>query len=129
MDAEIICLDTSILIDYFRKSKKEQTLFFDLSKSFCFAVSVITKLEIYSGATDEQKEFWNKLFAKMLILPINEQEINVAIDIIKTLRKENQIIDLADILIAATAITNHLKLSTLNIKHFNRIANLKLINC
>ena len=44
MDKKLICLDTSILIDYYRKKNKEKTKFVELSKSYKFAISVITKL-------------------------------------------------------------------------------------
>lgn len=37
------------------------------------------------------------------------------------------LIDLADLLIAATAVTHGMSLATLNKKHFERIANIVLI--
>jgi tRNA(fMet)-specific endonuclease VapC len=46
MDKEIICLDTSIFIDYFRKQRKETTQLLKLAEKYDFAISVITKLEI-----------------------------------------------------------------------------------
>ena len=78
MDQKLICLDTSILIDYFRKQKKGRTFFFELAKDYAFALSVITKLEIFSGVTDEQQTFWQAVFRKCQILPLGEQEIDEA---------------------------------------------------
>jgi predicted nucleic acid-binding protein len=49
MVKEIICLDTSIFIDYFRKKNKGGTFFVKLSEKYDFAISVITKLEIGVG--------------------------------------------------------------------------------
>ena len=126
MDRTCICLDSSILIDYFRKTQKEKTLFFQLTQRYDFAISVITKLEILNGANIEQQEFWNQVFRKCRMLPLGEPEIDEAILIIKALRLQNQMIELADILIAATAKVHQLKLATLNKKHFARIENLEI---
>lgn len=46
--------------------------------------------------------------------------------VIDRFRKKNKIIEFRDIFIAATAITNDMPLSTLNIKHFERIDGLEL---
>ncbi|MBW2740875.1 MAG: type II toxin-antitoxin system VapC family toxin [Deltaproteobacteria bacterium] len=46
--------------------------------------------------------------------------------VIDHFRKKNKIIEFRDIFIAATAITNDMPLSTLNIKHFERIDDLEL---
>lgn len=127
MDKDLICLDTSILIDYYRKKNKSKTKFVQLSKDYNFSISVITKLEILTGVRDEQKDFWNKIFNKIKILPLFEKDIEIASEIIQTLTKKNKIIGLKDILIASTAISNDLQLSTLNLKDFERIASLKLL--
>jgi predicted nucleic acid-binding protein len=42
MARRLICLDTSVLIDYFRKEKKERSFLFKLAKNYIFAISVIT---------------------------------------------------------------------------------------
>jgi tRNA(fMet)-specific endonuclease VapC len=43
------------------------------------------------------------------------------------LLKANKMIDLADILIEATALTHNISIATLNDKHFNRIQGLEII--
>ena len=127
MDREIICLDTSVLIDYFRKAKKKKTFLFKLAKDYDFAISVITKFEILNGSNDEQKEFWDQLFGRIQIIPLGEEEIEVSSDILKKLKSQNKIISLPDIFIGATALTHELKLATLNKIHFERIETLDLI--
>ena len=69
-------------------------------------------MEIFVGVTIEQKEFWEIIFSKMLVIPLTESEIDNTIKIIKNLKKTNKIIELPDILIAATAISNNLELAT-----------------
>lgn len=127
MDKEIICLDTSLFIDYFRKQRKDRTLLAKLSEDYDFSISVITKLEIGVGIGKGQKDFWEDVFEKLTILPLTEIEIDKACEIIQILRKSNKIIGLQDILIASTAIVNDLNLATLNLKDFERIQELKIL--
>jgi predicted nucleic acid-binding protein len=128
MDKEIICVDTSVFIDYFRKQRKDRTLLIKISEEFDFAISVITKLEIGVGIGKGQKDYWDDVFDKLTILPLTETEIDKATEIIQILRKSNKMIGLQDILIASTAIVNDLKLATLNLKDFERIKDLKILD-
>jgi len=46
----LVLLDTSILIDYFRKKDKAKTRLYELSDLYDgFVISAITEFEIYSG--------------------------------------------------------------------------------
>ena len=127
MDKELICLDTSILIDYYRKQHKSKTKFLQLSTQYNFSISVIAKLEILAGINPEQKDFWKEVFQKIEVFPLMEKDVEIAAEIIQTLTRKNKIIGLKDILIASTAIANNLRLATLNIKDFKRIEHLKLL--
>lgn len=62
------------------------------------------------------------------ILPVDDLCIDAAVAIYKSLKPQNALIELADLLIGATAISNSLSLATLNRKHFERISDLTLIN-
>jgi len=128
MAKEIIVADTSLFIDYFRKQKKEKTVLFLLSEKYEIIISVITKLEVMIGVNNEQKVFWSNVFETATIVGLQEFEIDIATDLLKQLKKENKLIGLSDVLIAATALSRSLKLSTLNTKLFERIEKLKLIN-
>ncbi|MCG8696655.1 MAG: type II toxin-antitoxin system VapC family toxin [Bacteroidales bacterium] len=48
--------------------------------------------------------------------------------IIELFRKKDKIIDIADLFIAATTISHEIPLATLNLKHFERIDMLQIIN-
>jgi tRNA(fMet)-specific endonuclease VapC len=91
-----ILIETSVIIDHFRKKNKQRSLLYELSKE-------------------------NKLF-----LSFNSNVADVASDIAKKLKAKNKIIEFRDIFIAATAIANDIPLSTLNVKHFERIDDLEL---
>lgn len=128
MEKEIICLDTSILIDFFRKTKRENSAFYKLNQKYSlFAVSVITEYEILAGSNELQREFWNTFFDKVVVLPFDSSVNKVAVDIHNELKRKSKLIEIPDIFIAATAISNSMKLATLNTKHFDRIDNLELV--
>jgi predicted nucleic acid-binding protein len=128
MEKQIICLDTSILIDFFRKSKKENSTFYQLTNKYqVFATSVITEYEIFTRSNKEQEIFWEELFMKIIILPLDTKASRIAIQIFKELKTNRKLIEIPDILIAATAISNDMPLTTLNKKHFERIKNLQII--
>ena len=51
MEGKIILLDTGILIDYFRKTNKQNSIFHKLvAQYFVFGISVITHFEILRGS-------------------------------------------------------------------------------
>lgn len=129
MADQLILLDTSILIDYYRKSDKSNSVWVALiGKEYDFSVSAITKFEIYSGATSSQLEFWENIFQTIIVIPLDEGCVDAAVRINKALKIKRKQIDLADLLIASTAIAYDLPFSTLNRKHFDRIEELMIIN-
>jgi len=129
MENTIICLDTSILIDYYRKKDKSQSLFFKLTEQYTiFAVSAITEYELYLGNSPEQNIFWDDFFSRVIVLPFDSKAVKQSVSIYKQLKRENKLIHLPDIMIAGTALKNNMPLATLNRKHFERINNLKIIS-
>jgi predicted nucleic acid-binding protein len=128
MENEIICLDTSILIDFYRKRLKEKSTFYKLTKVYnLFAVSIITEYEIMIGAKNEEIEFWKDFFGRVTILPFDKQANDIAIEITKQLKKKSSLIEIPDIFIGATALSRKIKIATLNKKHFERITDLELV--
>ncbi|MEX0982948.1 MAG: type II toxin-antitoxin system VapC family toxin [Bacteroidales bacterium] len=124
----MILLDSSVLIDLFRKKNKDKTLFYKLSKSYKdFAISSITYYEIGIGNRDSHFDYWNNLADQLTVIPFDKLCSISAIEIYLDLLKNNKIIDIADILIGATALTHNIPIATLNNKHFERIKNLELI--
>ena len=129
MVKETILIDTSLFIDYYRKQKKESTVLVKLSEKYNFAISVMTKFELLVGVfTKEQYSFWNNIFNDLTIFPIVDKEVERSAEIVKYLKKNNKIIGIQDVLIAATAIENNLGMASLNYKDFVRIPDLKLLS-
>lgn len=127
--AELIMIDTSILIDFYRKSDKTNSVWYKLVKqNYVFAVSTVTKYEIYAGATESQLEFWDSVFKNITILSFDEKTTNEAVNINAILKKKNKQIAIADLFIAATAVVWRFPFVTLNKKHFERIDGLEMID-
>jgi tRNA(fMet)-specific endonuclease VapC len=128
MADKIILADTSLLIDFFRKSDKSKSQLVSLLKrGYKFCICVITEYEIYSGATNAQLDYWQRFLEKIDVIPLDQAAIKIAVDINKALKVKRNQIDLADLFIAAIAVSNNLPLATLNVKHFDRLNNLQLV--
>jgi predicted nucleic acid-binding protein len=129
MANKLILVDTSILIDYYRKTDKENSIWINLLRQGCdFAISAVTKYEIYSGATASQLLFWDSILPAMVILPLDEESVDMAVTINRDLKRKRKQIDLADLFIASTAVANKLPVATLNRKHFERIDQVELLS-
>ena len=128
MADKIILVDTSILIDYYRKTNKANSAWVALiDKGYEFAISAITKYELYSGATQSQITFWNSILASISVISLDESCVDTAVQINAVLKQKRKQIDLADLFIAATAMTSNLPIATLNKKHFDRIDGLNVV--
>jgi len=128
MEKQIICLDTSVLIEYFRKVNKSKSFFYQLTDEYdLFAVSAITEYEIYYGSNADQDIFWDDFFRKIVSLPFNSEANRATIRIERELKRKNKTIDKPDLFIAGTVLANNMKLATLNVKHFELIDGLELI--
>ena len=127
MADKVILVDTSILIDFYRKTDKNKTVWISLVRQgFQFAISSITKYEIFSGATENQLQFWNGILQAITVLPFDELTVDSAVELNAKLKRKRKQIDLADLFIAATAIAYNLPFATLNRKHFDRIDELTI---
>lgn len=122
MADNLILVDTSILIDYYRKTDKTKSVWINLiDKGYEFAISVVTKYELYSGATQSQISFWDTIISSLSVIPFDETCVDTAVQLNSTLKKKRKQIDIADLFIAATAVSFNLPIATLNKKHFDRI--------
>ena len=128
MADNVILVDSSILIDYYRKINKANAVWVSLiDKGYEFAISAITKYELYSGATQSQITFWDSILTAISVIPFDEGCVDTAMQINAVLKQKRKQIDLADLFIAATAMTNNLPITTLNKKHFERIDGLSVV--
>jgi len=128
MADKIVLVDTSSLIDLFRKTDKANSALISLVRQgYIYCISAITEYEIYTGTTSEQVDFWDNFLEKTNVLSFDQTVAKVAVDLNKDLKRKRKLIDIADLFIAATAIANNLPFATLNRKHFDRINGLTVI--
>ncbi len=64
----------------------------------------------------------------MEIIDFDMNTAKIASEIYRNLRRKNNVIEFRDILIGSTAIQYNLPIATLNLKHFERIDNLKIFS-
>jgi predicted nucleic acid-binding protein len=120
-------VDTSVFIAYFRAKDKATSLLTALAGQYDLTISVITQYEILNGSNEHQEIFWEGIFQTVKKLPFTEAEAKEASNIYRELKSKGNLIAVPDILIAATAKANALKLATLNQKDFIRILGLVLV--
>ena len=122
-----ILMDTSVVIDHLRKTNKITTFFRQISEQHTLYISTVSKFELDIGVTAQSRVFFDNIYEDLILLPFTDSCVNCAVEIYHKLKKQNQLIGMADLLIASTAIARDLSLATLNIKHFSRIDGLKLL--
>jgi tRNA(fMet)-specific endonuclease VapC len=123
-----LMIDTTILIDYFRKTDKSNSRLVSHFRNFNqLFISSITEFEILNGATEIHKQFWDRLLSRLTVLDFDSKAAREAANIVAQLKPKRKTIDKPDLFIAATAIVNDLSFDTLNTKHFIDIDNLNLL--
>lgn len=121
-------IDTTILIEYFRKSDKDNSALLRHFKQYDqLYISCITEFEVINGAKQEHLLFWHQLLSRLIILNFDSVAARQAAQIVKDLKFKRKSIDKPDLFIAATAMTNNLTLDTSNRKHFIHIDGLSLL--
>ena len=121
-------IDSTILIDYFRKTDKSNSILVKHSINYDkLYISTITEFEIINGATPAQLDFWNQMLKGMIILDFDSKAARQAALIVQQLKRNRRSIDKPDLFIAATAISHGITLDTANKKHFKVIPGLALL--
>lgn len=128
MENSRILVDTNILIDHFRKKRKNSTLLYRLNEQYRLAISAITEFEFLSGFSKAQDAMGREIVREMDVLSFNTECVRQAVTIYRALKTRNALVPPMDIFIAATAIVHQLPLATLNAKHFERIKELALLS-
>lgn len=124
-----VMVDSSILIDYFRKTNKLNSKLVSHFKNYDqLYISSVTEFEIINGATQSHLKFWNGMLTRFAVLDFDSKAARQAADIVAQLKAKRKTIDKPDLFIATTAVINDLALNTLNIKHFVHIDSLHLLS-
>jgi predicted nucleic acid-binding protein len=128
MADNIILLDTSVLIDFYRKTNKANSFFYRLSAEYqYFGISIVTKYEILVGSKPMNRTFWEQFLQNFQTFDFDNNCCLEAVRIRADLKQKNKMIEIPDLFIGATAKFHNLTLATLNKKHFDRISELDLV--
>lgn len=128
----IFCLDTDILIEYFRGNEKIRDRIDALSDNDSIGLTWLSFYEFFKGifvsGKLEEENFLLKLFDSSVILEASYQSAKIGGEIYASLKKRGQLINDADILIASIVKNREAILVTNNLSHFSRIEGLKIEN-
>jgi tRNA(fMet)-specific endonuclease VapC len=123
-----LMVDSTILIDYFRKTDKANSKLVSNFRNYDqLYISSVTEFEVINGASQAHLQFWDGMLTRFAILDFDSKAARQAADIVAQLKIKRKTIDKPDLFIAATAVVNGLTLDTLNIKHFIHIDSLNLL--
>ncbi len=124
-------LDTNICI-YYMKGLYDLDRKIDLIGNENCYISEITLAELKYGVANSKTKDKNKIVLNNFIEGVKIIPIYNSLDLYaeeKTrLRKDGKIVDDFDLLIGVTSVSNKMILVTNNIKHFERINNIKIEN-
>ena len=114
-----VILDTTILIDHLRGTP-EATATIGRAPDLGLrpTASVVTKTEILRGVRSGERRAVRALFELITWVPVDEAIAELAGEYARIYRASHRGIDVADYLIAATAMRTDAELWTRNVKHF-----------
>lgn len=110
-------LDSNILIDILKGKQESIALLKTLNEKGEIFCSAITKFEIYSGMSEEDKDKTLLLLDKIKHIDVNDDIAKKAGEYFKKYHRSYGI-DVADSIISATANLHAFLLVTNNIRHF-----------
>lgn len=128
----IYCLDTDILIEYFRGNKKVKRQIEILSDDDSIGITWLTLYEFFKGifisGKLEEEKFLRLLVKSSKILESSYESAREGGEIYTALKKDGKLINDADILIASIVKNHKAILVTNNEEHFSRIKGLRIEN-
>ncbi|MBI4653435.1 MAG: PIN domain-containing protein [Nitrospirae bacterium] len=128
----IYCLDTDILIEYFRGNESIKIRIENLREDDSIGLSWLSVYEFFKGIFDsgklEEEGFLSALVNSSILMDETYESSRIGGEIYASLRKSGALINDADILIASIVKNHDAVLVTNNENHFKRIPGLKIEN-
>ena len=128
-----ICLDTDFLVNFLR-NKREEADFIKINEADKdLATTYINLFELYYSAYKSQERENNLkaiflLLSRINILNLSDESVKKSGEILVKLEKEGKTIDFRDLFIGTIVLINNYSLKTNNIRHFNRIEELRIMD-
>jgi tRNA(fMet)-specific endonuclease VapC len=128
----IYCLDTDILIEYFRGSEPIKRKIENLKEEDSVGLTWLTFYEFFKGiflsGKLNEEQFLQGLVKACIILEESYDAAKIGGEIYADLKKKGELINDADILIAGIVKAHNAILVTNNVKHFSRVQGLQIEN-
>lgn len=114
-----ILLDTSVLIDHLRGDQRARDAMRDaLTQGHQLAASVVVKVEVLAGMRPVEEPATRRLLDALEWVPVDGAIADAAGRLANRYLRSHPGIDVADHIIAATALAREAQLWTRNVKHF-----------
>jgi predicted nucleic acid-binding protein len=127
MMADLVIIDTDILIDLSRKNDKATEYLYRLEMNYKVAISLMTQMELLVGCRNKQESAILDMFLRRFqIINLNEAISMTAVDLLRQYRLSHGLL-IPDALIASTALYLNTDLATKNQRDYRFIENLKLL--
>ncbi len=128
----IYCLDTDIIIEYFRGNEAIKNKIENLGDNDSIGLTWLSVYEFFkgifaSGKFDEEM-FLKKFVESAVMLEESYESTKIGGDIYGTLKRNGNLLNDADIIIASIVKSRDSVLATNNEEHFRRINGLKVEN-
>jgi predicted nucleic acid-binding protein len=123
----VIIADTDVLIDYISGIQPVTNRIAAYIQAQQLQTTIISCFELLSGAEGKKGDRIRQFVAAMPILILDKEAAEQAAELCRELERKGEYIGMGDCLIAGIALTHNVPLITRNLKHFERVPNLKLI--
>lgn len=125
----MIAADTDVLIDFLTGVEPVAAQISGYVAADQLQTTAVTCFELLSGAGEGKRgDTIRRLLAALPVLPLDRDAAEQAAAVRRELDRAGQTIGMGDSLIAGIALTHGVRLFTRNRKHFDRVANLKLVD-
>lgn len=125
--ADVVVIDTDILIDVSRGNEKAIVYLQNLTTNGSLAVRLITQMELLVGCRNKQETvLLDKFLKRFQIIKLNEAISMIAVDLLRQYRLSHGLL-MPDALIAATALSLDSGLATKNQRDYRFIDSLNLL--
>ncbi|NOY69853.1 MAG: type II toxin-antitoxin system VapC family toxin [Deltaproteobacteria bacterium] len=125
--ADIVIVDTDILIDTGRGADEAIACLNQIEKKFSIAFSTVTQMELIVGCRDKRElRLLNNFLKRFQGIKLDEQISDISVGLLKRYRLSHGLL-IADAIIAATAMGHRVPLASKNQRDFQFIEELDLL--